>query len=297
MSTDRHRFLILVADNDDKNRQYVAGILSSHGYRVMQAVDGGSAMKVVNEHPVDVAIIEYGMRPFGGLDFARHCLISKLDTGIVMITDDPTTDLLLEAGKLEIKQLMRKPVDPARLAETVRRVLRASGKDKGVLYETENQALTPDELMRRALALAGQNAQSRMGGPFGAVVADAQGRVLGEGVNSVTARCDPTAHAEVMAIKRATERLKSTRLDGCVMYASSEPTMLGQALIISTGIARVFYGLSHDEIGAVRASEKGILGEIRKPLTGRAVPYERLGHDEALALFNAWRNMDRKIAD
>jgi hypothetical protein len=73
--------------------------------------------------------------------------------------------------------------------------------------------------------------------------------------------------------------------------------MLGQALIISTGIAKVFYGLSHEEVGATRANEEGILGEIRKPLSQRAVPYEQRGHDEALELFRSWQAQKKKVAD
>jgi guanine deaminase len=295
--TYTNNLTILIADGDEASRNYMASLLKTHGYRVIQAVDGGSAMKVVGEHTVDAAIIDHHMTPRTGFEFARHILVKGYDIGMIMVTDDPSTDLLLEAGRHEIKQVMRKPLDPDRLAETVRRVLRAHGKNPDALAGGIERSSTGEELMRRALALAQQNALSRMGGPFGAVVADNAGRLIGEGVNSVRARHDPTAHAEVMAIRRATERQGSTRLDGCAIYCSSEPTMLGQALIISTGIARVYYGLTYSEVGANRIEEEGILGEMAKPRERRAVPYEQLLHDNALDMFTAWKQQKSKVPD
>lgn len=292
----RNNLTILIASGDDTDRSHMANLLATHGYTVLQAVDGGTAMRVLDEALVDAAIIDHHMTPRTGLDFAKHVLVKGHEVGIIMVTDDPTTDLLLEAGRHDIKQVMRKPVDPDRLSETVRRVLRANGKNPDSLAGGVERTYPPEELMRRAIALAQHNAQSRMGGPFGAVVADAEGRLIGEGVNSVSLRCDPTAHAEVMAIRRATERVGGTRLDGASIFCSSEPTMLGQALIISTGIAKVYYGLSHDEVGALRIVENGILGEIAKPLSHRTVPYEQLQHDKALAMLRMVRPQASEMA-
>ncbi|MCB9988176.1 MAG: response regulator [Rhodospirillales bacterium] len=276
---------VLVADSDDKNRKYVAGILELNGFQVQQAIDGGTAIKVVEEQGTDLAVVRYRMKPHGGLEFAKHLLVKGHDIGVIMLTSEATTDLLMEAGNYNIRQIMENPVEPQRFIETVRRVLRIYGKNPDAIGMGDEKQWTPDELMHRAIMLARQNADSGMGGPFGAVVADAAGRILGEGVNGVKTRCDPTAHAEVLAIRRATEKRASTDLTGCVVYSSSEPTMLGEALIIGTGIEKVFYGLSHEETGAARVSEAGIMGEIAKPLSQRTVSHEQRGHDEALAMF------------
>ncbi len=285
---------VLIADNDAVSRQYIADMLSMNGYKVIQAIDGGSAMKVADDGDVDIAIIGHQMMPKSGLDFARHVLIKGYDIGMVMVTDDPSTDLLLEAGKHEIKQVMRKPVDSNRLLGIVKRVLRAHGKNPDSIAGGGDTAYTPKDLMDRAIALAHQNARSGMGGPFGAVLADAQGRILGEGVNSVKTRCDPTAHAEIIAIRRATEQQNSTDLSGCVVYCSSEPTMLGEALIIGTGIEKVVYGLSHEEVGITRLSEEGVAAQIAKPANERDVPHEQLQHDEALDMFTTWQEQKKK---
>lgn len=293
----QNNITILVADNDNESRTMIAGLLASHGYKVVQATDGGSALKEVRKQPVDVAIVAEGMSPRTGFDFLKDLIINNYEIGTILLSSEMTTDLLLEAGKYEIKQVMRKPVEPDRLSETVRRVLRAYNKNPDALAAVAEPVFDPPALMKRALALAQQNARSRMGGPFGAVVADPEGRIIGEGVNGVTTRCDPTAHAEVMAIRRATERMGSTYLSGCTIYCSSEPTMLGQALIISTGISKVFYGLSHKDVGATRLNEEGIFGEINKPLSQRAVPYERLAYEDALDIFRTWQGQGSKLSD
>lgn len=281
--------LILVADDDENIRQFIASVLQNYGFGVIQAINGGAAIKVVEEHDVDVAIIDHRMKPNDGFEVAKHILVKGYKTGMVMLTDDPTTDLLLQAGQNGIGQVMKKPVDPARLVETVKRILRKQGKNPDAIREEAAGTFTPEMLMTRAIALAHQNARAQLGGPFGAVVADKDGRLLGEGVNSVQVRCDPTAHAEVLAIRRATEKLGKPRLDGCIICCSSEPTMLGQALIIGTGIEKVYYGLSHEEAGLSRAKEEGIMSEIAKPLNQRTVTHEQIGHDEALDVFRQWQ--------
>lgn len=292
-----NNLLILIADPDEADRRRMAGVFAMNGYQVLQAGDCGTAIRVLEEWPVDAVLLAHRLPPHDGFEVARHILARGIGTGTIMLTDVGTTDLLLEAGKHEIGQVVQKPAGPDRLLTLVRRLLRAHGKNPDALASAAGKGFTPEELMRRALALAAQNARSKMGGPFGAVVADETGRILGEGVNGVTARSDPTAHAEVLAIRRATEKRGSVRLDGCSIYCSAEPTMLGQALIIGTGIAQVCYGLSHAETGAVRVSEPGILGEMAKPLTQRSVRHVPLLHDEALAVFKAWQAQDRKIAD
>lgn len=296
MESGRSSIIILVADEDEATREFAANVLESHGFTVIQAINGGAAIKVIEDWDVDVAIIAHRMKPNDGFEVARHALVEGHNPGLVMVTDNPSTDLLLQAGQYGIGQVMRKPLDPGRLVETVRRMIRARGKNPDAINADKVTTYTPEELMQRAIALANQNARSKMGGPFGAVVADKEGHLLGEGVNSVRVRCDPTAHAEVLAIRRATEKLGVPRLDGCIICCSSEPTMLGEALIIGTGIAKVYYGISHDDAGTPRLEEKGILGEIVKPLSQRAVPHQQLQRDEAMKIFRTWQDGNGKKA-
>jgi len=290
MKKGNSNLVVMIADEDEPTREFAANVLESHGFTVIQAINGGAAIKVMEEWDIDVAIIAHRMRPNDGFEVAKHALIKGYDPGFVMLTDDPSTDLLLQAGQFGIGQVMRKPIEPGRLVETVRRMIRARGKNPDAIGADKITTYTPEDLMKRAIALASQNARSKMGGPFGAVVADKDGHLLGEGVNSVRVRCDPTAHAEVLAIRRATEKMGTPRLDGCIICCSSEPTMLGEALIISTGIAKVYYGISHEEAGTPRIEEKGIMGEIAKPVSQRTVPHQQVQREQAMEVFNAWHN-------
>ena len=288
MVKNTDNILILVADGDDKIREFVAGVLESYGFPVIQAINGGAAIKVLEEHELDVAIIAEKMTPYDGFEVAKHILVKSLNVGTVMLTDDPSTDLLQQAGQHSISQVMKKPVEPDRLIQTIKRMLRMKGKNPDGIHADNVAIYSNEDLMKRALALAEQNAKSGMGGPFGAVVADENGVLLGEGVNGVHLRSDPTAHAEVIAIRRATDKLGKPRLDGCKIFSSSEPTMLGEALIIGTGIQKVYYGISHVEAGTPREKEQGIVDEISKPITQRSVPHEQLLRDNALEIFKAW---------
>ncbi len=289
--------MILVADSDDDARSYIAGLLQNFGFKVIQAVNVGSAIKVLQEWPIDIAFIAEKLPPDDGFEVARHVLLKNMKTNLVMLTIDPTTDLLLEASQNGVGQVMKSPVEPDRLIQTVKRTLRAMGKNADSIGADHEKAYSPEDIMVRVFALADQNAKARLGGPFAAIVTDPQGHILGEGVNSVTTRSDPTAHAELIAIRRAAEKIGRPRLDGCVIYCSAEPTMLGQALIISTGIAKVYYGLSHEESGATRVNDQGILGEITKPLDQRSVAYEQIEKERAMRVFDEWKALKNNIAD
>jgi tRNA(Arg) A34 adenosine deaminase TadA/CheY-like chemotaxis protein len=280
--------LILIADDSQVSREFMSNTLKAAGYNVIQAIDGGSALKVIHEHPVKVAIIDHFMAPHGGFDFAREVKNGKFNLPMIMVTNEETSDLLIETTRHGIGKYLRKPVDPKRLVETVRRSLREVQLDTpSPRPDVEIDLIhSPAELMSRAIELAHRNAQSRNGGPFGAVVADAEGHIIGEGVNGITSRCDPMAHAEVMAIRKATERLNRTDLEGCTLYCSSEPTTIGKSLIESVGLSKVYYGLSHSEVSQIRASRP------RPP-----IPYEKLGHDEALTMLHEFENLGEAVKD
>ena len=230
------------------------------------------------------------MSPVDGFQVIQHIQAEQKGTLSVLLSNNPSTDLLYEAGKYQISQLLQKPVSYDRLNKTIARLTKILGKAKPD-YEPGDQVYNPEDLMNRAIALAHQNARSGMGGPFGAVVANKDGKILGEGTNGVRSRSDPIAHAEVVAIREATKAIQDVRLDGCIIYCSSEPTMLGLALIIGTGINKIFYGLSLEEVGSVREENKEIIDEISKPMGERCITYEQLQHDEACEMFEKCQSM------
>lgn len=293
--------LILIADDHDVSRESMASILEAAGFAVIQATDGGAAKKVAEEHEIHAAIVDHHMSPFGGFDFALHVRSVGIDVPLVLITSEDVTDLLLESSRRGFNHFLKKPVEPKRLVETIRRAM----KERGIKIPEPSRAIeeftatnTPEQLMAKAVELARKNYQSKRGGPFGAIVADKNGRVLGEGVNGITSRCDPMAHAEVMAIRKATDRLGKTDLEDCVLYCSSEPTALGQALIVSVGIPQVFFALSHAEVGSIRSQRDQKIGaELSQPAEKRQVRYEKLGGAEAIAMFKDWQSTSNAHKD
>lgn len=148
------------------------------------------------------------------------------------------------------------------------------------------------DLMQRAIALAIENIKNG-GGPFGALVAR-DGTVIGEGANRVTPNCDPTAHAEIVAIRAACSRLKDFQLEGCELYTSCEPCPMCLGAIYWARPARVYYGGSAADAAAAQFDDAFIFREFAKPPRQRRIPMEQIMREEALEAFRVWRsNPDR----
>lgn len=245
------KLLILIADDSEVSREYLGNILVAANYDVIKAVDGGSALKVLAEQPVALAVIDHHMQPLGGLEFAKNLRVRDINIPMIMVTSEVTSDLLVETTKYGIGAYLKKPVDPARFVELIRRYAKSIKQKDGVLSETQQvykSKFSPDELMNKVIDMARNNVRTGHGGPFAAIVTDAEGNILGEGVNGIASRSDPVAHAEVMAIRQATEKLSKTSLEDCVLYSTSEPTRVGKALINSVGIAKVYFGLTYVDL-------------------------------------------------
>jgi guanine deaminase len=149
------------------------------------------------------------------------------------------------------------------------------------------------DLMRRAIALALENVRSGRGGPFAAVVAK-DGKVVGEGANSVTTTNDPTAHAEIVAIRAACRALGTFQLTGCELYTTCEPCPMCLGAIYWARPARVFYaGLAADAADA-GFDDAFIYEELQRPLESRRIPMIQLLREESLAIFAAWKQQPNK---
>lgn len=249
--TDTPPLTILIADSHDVSRGATASLLRASGHTVLQAIDGASAIKVVQEHPVHLAIFHNTMHPIGGYDFARYIHAGGYDIPLIMISDEQTSDQLGFAASLGIRHILAMPVDPNRLTAMIDQIIHHEHKKNPhpkITVSAKPASLTPDQAMARAIDLAHKNATGKFGGPFACVILDPDGHVIGEGVNLPTSRFDPIAHAEVMAIRKATEHLQQPHLEGCTLYSTSEPTRLAMALIESVGIHKIVYGLSHAEL-------------------------------------------------
>jgi tRNA(Arg) A34 adenosine deaminase TadA len=146
--------------------------------------------------------------------------------------------------------------------------------------------MTDEDAMRRAIALAIGNV-AEGGGPFGAVVVK-DGRVVGEGVNRVTRDLDPSAHAEVVAIRDACRRLGTFKLDGAVVYASCEPCPMCWSAIQWSRAARVCFAATQDDAAKAGFDDAVFWREVAVPQRRRALKSRRLLPGEANEPFAAW---------
>lgn len=149
--------------------------------------------------------------------------------------------------------------------------------------------------MRRAIELAMENVRSGRGGPFAAlVVRDA--RVLATGTNVVTSTNDPTAHAEIVAIRAACAALGSFQLEGCDLYATSEPCPMCLGAIYWARPARVFFGATAADAAQAGFDDAFIYEQIAAPSGERKIPFVSLMRDEALESFRAWREKADRVS-
>ena len=148
--------------------------------------------------------------------------------------------------------------------------------------------------MRRAIALSREKMAEGAGGPFGAVIVK-DGRIIAEGYNQVTSQNDPTAHAEVVAIRAACAALGSFSLRGAEIYASCEPCPMCLAAIYWARIDRIFYGNDRRDAARIGFDDDFLYRELALSLQARNLPITRLLADEARAIFDAWERKPDKI--
>ena len=154
--------------------------------------------------------------------------------------------------------------------------------------------MTANDHMRRAISLAEDNASSGNGGPFGAVIVK-DGKVVAEGSNTVTVDNDPTAYAEVNAIRRACAVLGTFDLSGCELYTSCEPCPMCMAACYWAHISRVYYAAGRDDAAAAGFDDDMIYVEVAKPLDERKLPFIQLLPEEGLRPFLLWRSNPDKV--
>jgi tRNA(Arg) A34 adenosine deaminase TadA len=151
-----------------------------------------------------------------------------------------------------------------------------------------------EAFMREAIQLSLSNIHSCTGGPFGAVIVR-EGQIIARGANSVTATNDPTAHAEVVAIRQACEKLQTFDLSGCEIYASCEPCPMCLGAIYWARLDKLYYANTKSDAAAIHFDDQFIYEELEKPLDQRSLFTRQLLRDEALEAFKTWSQMDQKI--
>lgn len=148
--------------------------------------------------------------------------------------------------------------------------------------------------MRRAIALSEANLRTNHGGPFGAVIVR-DDQIIAEGCNRVTSSLDPTAHAEIEAIRAACQALGQFQLHDCVIYTSCEPCPMCLSAIYWARLDRIYYANTRQDAAAIGFDDDFLYNEIPRSPLERSVPASRLLADEARSAFEVWRSKQDKI--
>lgn len=149
------------------------------------------------------------------------------------------------------------------------------------------------KFMQRAIELAERGMDANAGGPFGCVIAK-DGEIVGEGCNSVTSTNDPTAHAEIVAIREACQNLGAFQLDGCVFYTSCEPCPMCLGAIYWARPERVYFACTREDAANIGFDDRFIYEELKKANDERHLPIINLMREEALTVFKKWQRKPDK---
>ncbi|MCA9758385.1 MAG: nucleoside deaminase [Candidatus Eisenbacteria bacterium] len=145
-----------------------------------------------------------------------------------------------------------------------------------------------EQFMREAIRLSRDKMRKNQGGPFGAIVVHGS-EIVGRGWNQVTSANDPTAHAEVTAIRKACKKLGTFHLNGCVLYTSCEPCPMCLAAAYWARIDRIYFAGTRKDAARAGFDDEFLYREISKPGSRRSLPMEQLLRKEAVEAFEEWR--------
>jgi tRNA(Arg) A34 adenosine deaminase TadA len=143
--------------------------------------------------------------------------------------------------------------------------------------------------MQRAIKLAKKGMNSHSGGPFGAVIVK-DDKIIAEGYNKVTSTNDPTAHAEIVVIRKACKKLKSFQLEGCTIYTSCEPCPMCLGAIYWARPKAVFFACNRQDAANINFDDQFIYDEFEKKMDDRQIKFNQLMRKEALFVFKEWKD-------
>lgn len=148
--------------------------------------------------------------------------------------------------------------------------------------------------LREAIRLSIDKMETNEGGPFGAVIVR-DDEIVGRGWNRVTSTNDPTAHAEIVAIRDACSKLKTFSLTGCDIYTSCEPCPLCLAAVYWSRLDNIYFAATRDDAAAAGFDDAHFYGELNKPANQRLIPMEQSLRQEACAVLQAWLKKEDRI--
>ena len=150
-----------------------------------------------------------------------------------------------------------------------------------------------EQFLSEAIRLAVESV-AQGGGPFGAVIVK-DGTIIGRGTNCVTASHDPTAHAEIVAIRDACRTIADFRLSGCVLYTSCEPCPMCLSAAYWSRLSEIYYAGTHAEAAAAGFDDAFLYKELSLPMSARSLPIHQLLADRGNDPFEAWKNLPNRV--
>ena len=161
---------------------------------------------------------------------------------------------------------------------------------------SKNNNFTSDDkkFMLKAIEYAQNGMDTNEGGPFGAVIVK-DGKIVGRGNNKVTSTNDPTAHAEVVAIRDACKNLNTFQLDDCVIYTSCEPCPMCLGAIYWAGLDQLYFANTKEDAAKIQFDDQFIYEEIEKPYSERKLITKQIMRNEAIKAFRDWEDLESKI--
>jgi len=162
------------------------------------------------------------------------------------------------------------------------------------MFEISKNMTREMRFMQEAINTGLEGMRNNIGGPFGCVIVK-DDKIIGKGCNSVIASNDPTAHAEVVAIREACKTLGSFQLKGCEVYTTCEPCPMCLGALYWARPEKIYYANSKADAAAIGFDDSFIYEELVLPIAERKMMMEYLKHEDAIKMFEEWRNMDNKI--
>jgi len=150
------------------------------------------------------------------------------------------------------------------------------------------------DFIKEAVRLSRENVISGDGGPFGAVIVK-EGKIIASGTNKVTSKNDPTAHAEIEAVRSACSLLNTFNLSGCEIYSSCEPCPMCLSAIYWARLDKIYFANTKNDAAEINFDDNFIYEEISKPLHKRKIPILKIDHDDAKKVFEEWIKKEERI--
>lgn len=289
---------ILVVENNDITRKLIIGILNSKGYETYEAKSGDEATAFLAK-PLQLLVLDVENDNIDNIGLLHKLKMSFSRLPVIALTDEEDHEVVKSRIGVEHVTVMKKPVMPERLLQSIQGYLLPGIAEK-IEAETIPAArpLAPDvrdpqvkadreSFMRRAIDLSQQKMDENCGGPFGAVIVKG-GKIIAEGWNQVTSTNDPTAHAEMVAIRNACKAVGDFSLSGCEIYTSCEPCPMCLAALYWARVDRIYFGNTREDAGRIGFDDDFIYREFGVTEDKRSLPIQMFLRDEAKIVFENW---------